>query len=389
MDQPEFQVSLLVILRRHMKGGPTASEINSLLLGQWVRQGDFSSARELVRNSLSESEEAIPEYQEMLRRFLVIEEADRWTQRAVTDVLLEKDIADSLAERLTQPEDRLTLRLAQVKKALIEGEPSRAQAWLTDVKALEAQVPPADGEDAFARTQTTFLLDLFRAKVAERNRRWPEAIQNYQAGQKLMDTVPGSWEVSPFDAAFMSELLQVGAAHDADLLRSYLGILRGAGDPLVNPSHTPQVVEVGLANLATLRKASAPDAWFQPYLNYTQGLYRSLTKRTWWALYYLNLARNQNPPPALLRRILFEEAAVRDTIGQHALAARLYQKIYTMPGTPAAQRALAIQAGVQSEAACGAVKSPDVRLRELLKNDKLSKKWKEWLWMQQGSGKGE
>lgn len=385
MGLPEFQNALQGMMRRNLVGGPTPAELGSLLFGQWVRQGDFNSARQLVRETLKEPADLLPEYQEMLRRFLVLEETDRWLQRAVTDALLNKEIAETISERLTSPEDRLTLRLAQIKKALMEGEPQSAQAWLTDAQALEARVRASAGDaaDDFDRSQTTFLTLLFKTKAAERNHRWTAAIQGYEDCRALIEKAPGSWEVSPFEVAFAAELLRLGSARDPDLLNSYLTVLRGAGDPLINPSHDPSTIQVALSNLATLHRV-APEHWIQPYLSYAEGLYYSLSQQSWRALSLLERARGQNPPPALLQRILLEEAANRDTLGQHALAAGLYRQIYAMDGA-AAQRAQAIQAAIQSETACGVIKSPNERLKEVLKDGRLPRKWREWLWVQQGT----
>lgn len=389
LGQPEFQVALLTLLRRNQPGGPTPGDLSALLLGQWVRQGDLNSARELVRDSLREGvASSLAEYQEMLRRFLVLEEADPLRQQAVTAVLLAPDIAQTLARWLKEPEDRLTLRLAQVKKALIDGTPDQAQAWLAEARTLERRVKaPRGGEGAYERAQTTFLTELFAAKLAERDRKWAAATQGYRACQALMDATPGSWEVSSFETAFMAELLELGAARDPDLLKDYLAILRHAGDPLINPSHAPQDLDTGLKNLATLARV-APEQWIQPYLYYAQGLYLSLGQQSWRALDYLERALRQNPPPALKQRILLEVAAVRDGLGQHERAAAHYRALREM-GAPAPQRVAAIAAEVQSESSCGAVQSAAERLKDILQDDRLPQPWKAWLWMQQGSGGDE
>ena len=384
MGQPEFQVALLGIIRRNLHGGPSLSELSSLLFAQWVRQGDFSSARELVRASLKNSVQALTEYQEMLRRFLVIEEIPRWLQRAVTDVLLQRDIADSLADRMSTPDEKLVLRLAQAKKAIIDGEPQTARAWLAEAQTLQGKLESPDGDPAaaFERAQLTFLIHLFRAKVAERERHWLDATRAYEECLKLMNTTPGAWDVSAFEVGYMAELIRIGAARDPDLLRSYLEIVRGTGDPLINPSHVPATLQVGLSNLATLRRV-ASDPWLLPYLSYTEGLYYSLGGQSWRALGLLQRARALGPAPALLRRILLEEAAVRDNLGQHNVAAQLYRRIFDSDA-PASQRASALQAAIESEAASGAIAAPTDRLKQMLKDVPLTPKWRAWLGQQFG-----
>lgn len=389
MGQPEFQIALLGIIRRNLRGGPSVAELSALLFAQWVRQGDFSSARELVRASLKTSVQAMTEYQEMLRRFLVIEEIPRWTQRAVTDVLLQRDIADSLADRMTTPDEKLALRLAQAKKAIMDGEPQTARAWLADAQTLAAKMESPDGDPAaaFERAQLTFLIHLFKAKVAERERHWLDAIRAYEECLRLMNDSPGAWDVSPFEVGAMAELIRIGSARDPDLLRSYLEIVRGTGDPLINPSHLPATLQVGLSNVATLRRV-ANDPWILPYLSYTEGLYYSLGGQSWRALGLLQRARALGPSPALLRRILLEEAAVRDNLGQHNVAAQLYRRIFASADAPVSQRASALQAAIESEAASGAVAAPTDRLKQRLKDTPLTPKWRAWLGQQFGVDAG-
>ena len=388
MGQPAFQLTLLKVSQmKNPPDGPPAADLEGMLLMQWVRQGDFSSARQLVREMLeTRPDQALPNFLDMMRQYLVIEESDRWQQRAVTDVLLQQDIADTLDDRYTSSSQRLTMRLAQVKKALVDGELGQAQTRLAEARklALHAQTGEVAESSPFEQAQTEFQLRLFQAKIHERKGDRTLAVNGYQTSLDLMREAPGNWEISPYEITVAIGLIQTAGAKDPDLLRSYLEVIRGMGDPLINPSRVTNTLEVALDNLQTLRRV-APDPWILPYLTYSQGMCYSLLDRPWQALDSLQRARQMNPPASLLQRILLEEAALHDSLGQHALAARLYRRISAM-SLPISLRASAILAAIQAEQAGGVIQSPANRLREILKNDPMPPAWRDWLWIQMGGG---
>lgn len=384
LAQHLFQLALLKASHQHNSAGPVASDLRAMLLMQWIQEGDLNSARTLTRETLAAGE-SISDYLEMLRQYLVAEETDRRIERAVTDILLKPDIAQTLTGMLTAEGDLLILRLAQVKKFLVESNLAQAKASLNEARILASQKPPQEGDPkSFDQTRNLFLIQLFETKIHERRGDWTHALAGYQACLDLMRQAPGNWDVAAYEITFMSGLLETAAKTDPDLLRSYLGILRGMGDSLVNPTHDPLALATVLDNIQTLRHV-APEPWITPYLTFSQGMCYSLLNRPWQALYYLELARHQKPSLSLLQRILLEEAAVRDTLGQHALAARLYSPLFEMR-LPTPVRASAILATIQSEMACGAISAPSERLSDLLRQELMPRPWRQWLWMQVGTG---
>jgi len=385
MSQPPFQRALLAVSHHKRPSGLKPSEARVLLLMQWVRQGDFGSARAVMREAMDDPNENELDTLDMLRQYLTIEEADRWQQRAVTDVVLEKDIAGKLEERLKTPASRLLLKLAQAKDALIEGNLSRAQDWLNEARAAAkdtAREEDEEGVGVLRQAHAAFLLDLFQAKIYERRADWPHAIDSYRACLDRMRQEPGAYEIIPYEMTFSVGLIQQLASRDPDLLQSYLRIMRGMGDPLVNPSHEAGTVATALMNIQTLRRV-APETFIAPYLAFSEGMSDSLLEKPWRALHYLRRARELGAPPTLLQRILLEEAALRDTLGQHALAARTYQRILSM-NLPVALRASATLSCLESELACGAIRSPLARLNELLKGQPMPEPWRAWLRLQLG-----
>jgi tetratricopeptide (TPR) repeat protein len=389
---------------------------------------------------------------DLLRQYLVTEErahtpADaaqaRSSDRVVADVLLDPAIVEQLLAILTPPQDRLAVRLAQTRRALIDGRLEQAQehlaqAWresaalpadaLNITRIVRGQIadgastPQTDtanddgavgddaylaetaGEAAFRQVRDLFLMELYQAKISERRRRWSDALRAYRACLLLLERVPADWGVTPCELLWNIGLIEQGS-RDSDTLSVFLGLRDQMGDPLLNPAQDPRRVAAAYRNLRDLELLghADPGDWLAPHLAYARGLCASLLRRPELALHHLRRVETfDNDSPALLQRALLEQAAVRDALDQSALAARLYGRIVAME-LPLPVRAVAAVALIQSEnlagvgippvfgdpAAFGADESaiaadPLDRLNQLLPDDRLPEAWRDWLRLQAG-----
>jgi tetratricopeptide (TPR) repeat protein len=385
LDQPAFQLALLDASRMSydFPGAPDPGDLRARLLLQWVRQGDPGSARLLVREDLASTLTPRIEYCEILRQYLVTEEMDLWLQQAVSKVLLEDSIAPALAERLSDPDCRRALALARAKAALLDGDLRRAQDHLDAARTLAAvDGAELDPDDLAARVTDAYLAILLQAKLHERRGEWDETLEGYGRALDLIVRTPENWDIAAVEITQAIGLIEAGR-HDPDLLQSYLRVLRGLGDPLVNPSRAPETLRAGLTNFQTLRDMASDAAWLQPYLVYSQGMCFSLLDDSSYALLFLRRAREMGASASLLPRLLLEEAALRDSLGEHELAARLFARL-AKPALPVPVRALALQMQIQAEQRAGLVGSAPRRLEELLKEQDLAGPWRDWLRLQVG-----
>ena len=360
------------------------------LLTEWAREGDLNSARLLVGEDLADPARVLIDYPGLIENYLTMEEIDRWLERAVSDVILNKDHEAGLEALFADsPHDLMMNCLAHAKAALVAGETDTAAEWLERSRAIEVEpwgASPDEGEgeaENLSRGYLNVLAGIYRAKVFERRRNYAAALEMYQRVLVMMDDVQANWDVAASDVAWTIGLLEKGQA-DEDLLGGYMIALRGLGDPLVNPAHEQRSVASVMSSMETLRRVLRPgDQWLLPYLIFTEGLCFSKIDRPDQALYFLSSARHMQPDASQMQRILYEEAAIRSTLGQDALAARLYAQLAALP-TPMPVRADALMGQIQGEWNCGLIESPGPRVMELLADHDLSLPWRKWLFDQLG-----
>lgn len=378
LDPGFIQLVLEAASRRELDGF-SIDAVTNMLLFTWIEGGRLEAARSLVMLDLDGAAVAM-DYPMELRAFLMAEETDRWQELAVTKVLLSEGPEAVLERDLTQPAERLWLRLAQAKAAIIDGD---ARPAMTAVDDAQTQLNRIGGgrltrQDIVA---ARFWIELFHAKIFEQEGQWDAAIDSYRRSLLVMSLCPQNWDIAPFEVERMIELLGEGRA-DSDALVSYLRVMRGLGDPLVNPSHESDTVSAALENLNVLEQFLS-EPWLKPHLAYARAMCLSVTGRNWEALYYLRAARGLNPHRALLQRILLEEAALRDSFDQHELAAGLLDGVLARAQSTSV-RASAILARLQSRMGCGMVALAAADLEKTLEHEEMPPAWRDWLYWQVG-----
>ena len=384
MGQHEFQLAALAASRaRALEREFPPEEWRALLLSQWIREGNFEAARSLALEDMAQDGPQAFDYADMLENYLAVEEVDPWFEDAFTDVLLTPEVLPTLEERIG-PARWLPLQLAMAKSALVEGDLDRVQAALDRIRP---RLGDPDGVPlrfkSFMGAQHRVLFRIFYAKVNERRGRWGDALEAYRAAAELMERTPANWDIAANEVAFAFDLIRTGR-HDGDLLQSYLSLMRGLGDALINPAHDKRTIQAALHNLDTLGLV-APDPWIQPYLFYSRGVCHAQLGQHERALYFLRRARNLFGPMGLTQRILLEEAAQRDSLGQHALAGRLYDRLIALPNLATPVRAAALMSSIHSKTAAGEIDWQAERLAEGLVEADLPGPWRRWMWMQIGS----
>ncbi len=384
LAEPGTQLALTRALASDNGGGPSHEEISQIVLTQMVRRDDMGGARRFVQNDLSRPQ-PLNGYPTLFAQFLGLDEVEPQTYRVVRDVLLSGDIADRLYGKLAEPRDRLLMRMSQVKAALIDGRADSAQGFLRDCQSIIRQIPiDENGDNLQDIARQLFLLDLFEAKLNEQRGRWDAALVCYGRALDLIGRIPNEWDALSYEITAAIGLIQAGR-HDPDLLGSYVRVLHGLGDPLINPQRRPEAIAAALDNIDQLERTASGDAWIRPWLAYARGLCYSQLDWPSPSLFYLAVARRLDPPPALMQRILLEESAVRDGLGQHALSARLLERILKLK-VPEPVRAGALLAQIQAEVDAGAPIHPLDRAGQLVRAHNLEPRWRRWLWTQLGGG---
>ncbi len=379
LADPNFQIALLKASRIGGVPDPAADDIRARLQIQWVREGNYGAARELTAEHLAQFESTGLDYLGVLRNYVAFEETEQWMKRAVTEVLLHPKVESKLLGRLTSPGEFRLLRLVKTKAALVGGDVEQAQAELEEAKRLSA------ASLADVGSSEHFLLALYQAKIHERRGTWDQARAAYRAALEQLEREPESWSGTAGELVKSIGLLASGSG-DPEQLVSYLGTLRGLGDPLIDPAHDPRTLRVGIENIKTLLRFD-PAPWLVPYLAHSLGACYASLDQAGPALTFFGQARRLEPPAPLLQRILTEEAALRESLGQHALATHLYGRVYRMD-TSIAVRSQAVMAAIQAETYCGATLMPETRLMELQATLELPDPWLRWLGMQLGLGVG-
>lgn len=380
--EPSTQLALVRALVSNNSGGPSHEELSQIILTQMVRRGDINGARLFVQNDLSRPM-PLNGYPSLFSQFLGMDEIEPQTYRVVKEVLLSADIADRLYGKLAEPNERLLMRMSQVKAALIDSRPDPAQGFLRDCQSIIRQIPVDEGgANLQDLARQLFLLDLFEAKLNEQRGHWDAALVSYGHALELIGRIPNEWDALSYEITAAVGLIQSGK-HDPDLLGSYVRVLRGIGDPLIHPPRQPSAIMAALDNIDQLERTAAGDVWIRPWLAYGRGLCYSQLDWPAQSLFYLSVARRLDPTPALMQRILLEESAVRDGLGQHAMSARLLERIVKIKVAEPV-RAGAMLAQIQAEAASGSKIAPLDRVRQLLDANNLDTRWRRWLWIQLG-----
>jgi hypothetical protein len=144
MRQTEFQSALLAAMREKLPlETPTTAEIRELLLEEWVVRGDATRGRELVMQDLTtDPAAAVRVYVEQLRQYLVPDERPAESDRVVAEVLLAPDVAGRLLALLPSPQDRLTVHLARIRRALLANDLKQAQGALGEAWQASSELPP-------------------------------------------------------------------------------------------------------------------------------------------------------------------------------------------------------------------------------------------------------
>jgi len=345
-------------------------ELRSLLLEHWARHGPLEAARNLIKLDLEDAAGATFDPTEVMSRYLEPEEQERWVERLVEEALLAPEIAPLLDQRMKDAESHLIFTLTRAKRAIVQGDRALLGEAVEQLRRDRALLP-----ETFWRGDNTHLLllvRLFEVKERERAEDWAEAAAGYAACEEVIERFPGDWGLIPFELAVARSVIEVGAP-DPELLRTYLQVIRGLGDPLVNPAHEPPTLQAALTNLATLHRYAA-EPWLAPFLYYTEALARGLLGRPYSALAALERLRSASAPTALRARGLMEEASLRQGLGQEAQAARLLAELADLELTPA-QLTETLRARAQAELAAGLAGSLDGRLRFLCRQYRLPRRW--------------
>ncbi len=385
--EPLFQRAMLELAGRDLSPDFSKGDLRSMLLLHWARGLQLEAARNLALIDLSDPEGSSLDYADNLSRYLIAEEQDQWVDRALGGVLLSPRLSYLLSRQMSETRDHLVLTLARAKHALIGGK------WRESVSAQKASEKdsPADSLDLALKqldedlaiipsdfwnddtARLLYLTRLYKTKQYEASRKWDHTRAGYEQCVETMNRFPGDWEIIPFDLGAAQALLDAGES-DPDGLGLMLATIRALGDPLINPPYAPDVVSVGLVNLKTMQKQYPAPSPFQPFLTHLLGVCLALSGQPYDAVAKFREARAMNPPTGLHARILMEEAATRNLLGQRRLCADLLATLCELPLNHP-QRAAAIKARVQAEREAGLAPDADTRLRELAMQYALPREW--------------
>lgn len=370
MADTNFQRALLNVSSAGLTERFGKRELRELLMVQWALSGQIDPARLLAKIDLSDPEGHQIDYLQILQRYLTTEEEEPWITRAVAEALLEPGVQALLDQKLKDARGHLTLLLSRAKLELTANDLGRLDKTLTQAERDMGSIPPAFWNSTSGAL--LFHARVFRGKWNERRRDWAKTLEHYEEAEQIMERFPGDWGTLPLDLELARALVESGRSDSASL-GLLLQTLRGSGDPLINPTHQPDPLLVGISNLDSIESAPQPK-WMKPYISCIRGSFLSLLGQPYQALTHLRTARRDEPPTGLLARSLFEEASVRASLGQHRLAAQLLAQLTRLKLTPAAL-ALAIQELAQAERAAGLVESQEARIRELAAELQLPDRW--------------
>lgn len=369
LDHGDFQLAL----RSAAAGDPgpyaTREEFRGTLILQWARRGAIEPARRLVEADLRDPEGPVIDYMDMIVRYLDPDEREPWVERAIGDVLLDAAVVPLLEEWMEDPRARVALELARCKTALsrVEIEPLRES-----LGRLDATIAELSEDFRREAPELLFYHALYRAKYEEIRGDWPAALAGYDDAAETMRSHPADWGVAAFDAAAARSLVETGA-EEPERLGRHLELVREMGDPLVAPARDPERLDRGVSSLAS-QGESARGTWLEPAIALAAGASLAVVERPYQAVAYLSRGRALQPPPDLLARMLFEEAAARASLGQYRLAAELLAELCRLPLDPP-RMTVAIKARADAEKESGFVFSREDRLRGLCAELRLPPAW--------------
>lgn len=367
---PEMQFALLELSKADLSPEMDKENLRGLLLLLWAKNGQREAARGLVARDLRDPEGSSLDYLDMLDRFLEPEELDQWMELAVGEILLSPRILPLLDRDMLDTRAHLVFRLAKAKHELIQGNTEALDDELLQIENDLVLIPPDFWDRETARL--LMLPRLYRAKYYERLGYWGSAMGAYEGCFEIIHRYPGEWGMYAFELAWARTLVAEGRGNPEEL-NFYLQVIRGLGDPLINPAHEERTVRAGLTNLSTLESQTIT-TWLPPFLRYARGVSLEQLDRPYASLAMLRQARAGAVPLALKARVLVEEAAVRSTLGQYRLAVDLLTELCELELPPSAL-AVAIQVRAQAERQAGLIESQENRIRYLCHELQLPFPW--------------
>lgn len=367
---PEMQFALLELSKRDLTAEMDRENLRGQLLLHWAKTGQREAARSLVARDLRDPEGSSLDYLDMLDRFLEPEELDQWMELAVGEILLSPRIVPLLDRHMLDTRAHLVFRLAKAKQELIEGNTEKLDDELLQIENDLALIP-ADFWDR-ETAKLLMLPRLFRAKYFERLGYWGSAMGAYEGCFEIIHRFPGEWGMYAFELAWARTLIAEGRGNPEEL-NFYLQLVRGLGDPLINPAHEESTVRAGLTNLTTLESQTLA-TWLPPFLRYARGVSLEQLDRPYASLAMLRQARAGEVPAGLKARVLVEEAAVRSSLGQYRLSVDLLTELCGLDLPPSAL-AVAIQNRAQAERQAGLIESQENRIRYLCHELGLPFQW--------------
>lgn len=370
LAMPPMQQVLLELSRRDLSAEVDKHELRGLLLLLWAKSGERDAARSLVARDLRDPDGSSLDYLDMLERYLEPDELDQWMELAVGDILLSPRIVPLLDRHMLDTRAHLVFRLARAKHALIQGETGTLDSELLQIENDLVLISPQFWNRENARL--LMLPRLYRAKYFERLGYWGSAMGAYEGCMEIIHRYPGDWGLFALELIWARTLVAEGRGNPEEL-NVYLQVIRGLGDPLVNPAHEEATVRAGLTNLTTLQKQTTTD-WLPPFLRFARGVSLGQLERPYASLAMLRQARAGEVPNGLGARVLVEEAAVRSSLRQYRLAVDLLTELCGLDLDPASMT-VAIQVRAQAEQQAGLVESQENRIRYLCHELKLPFDW--------------
>lgn len=371
MQEAEFQQAMVRLAGADLSSDLSKGDFRGMLLLQWAKSEEFEAARNLVMVDLSDPSGSSLDYVDILSRYLIAEEQDEWVSRAVDEIFLSKKISYMLQRNMNVTSSHLTFSLARAKNALIK----------RDMKALDERLTQLDNDlliipaDYWTSNNAyhLYLIRLYRAKRHEADGKWSDALNSYSQAAQVIDRFPSNWEVSPLDLGMAKALLETEKTTASKQLEQFLAAFVTLGDPLISPTHETSGIEKALNELIALEKSPASESLI-PFVLYGKGLCLQFLGRPYEAIVNFRKVRELNPPPRLLSRTLFEEAAARSVLTQSGLAAELLARFCSMP-LPPAHLVTGIKSLTQAEQDAGRIASQEERIRYLCRQYEIP-----WFW---------